>query len=112
MHYGDDKQAGLNVLEVVIYKHGGYKDKRKYELELTSIQNAKYVNPTTLGTLIQSTENHFRNGTIPPLFQPHFDDKEEEHWFLVSMKEGQDSEWSVGSIVDVSNEDDELLRLH
>ena len=64
MHYGDEIQAGLNMLEVVIYKHGGYKDKKQYELELTSIQNAKYVNPATLSTLIQSTENHFRNGTI------------------------------------------------
>ena len=105
MHYTDDEQIEKNLLEIVIYIHGHCDDDKGQTITVPSIQNCKYFSPRILSKILKDPDKYFKNNTkISTLKQ--------EEWFLVKIKQIDWNNISIESIQNVSEEKEDILRLH
>lgn len=103
MHYGDVKQLQTSRLVVNIYKHSifGTLDS---DYQISSISHCSYISIELLKDLLGNPNKYFQEALLHLLA---------DHWYSVTITTPDDDFQAViDRVVDVSESEDEMLRVH
>ena len=130
MHYEDEEHLKENILKVVVYKHGT-EDDNIFHYKLSSIQECRYIQPRFLNDIISMDDEYSY-----PFFKDILNNHKEEAWYFITLKEIESEEidyslyrdkngeldfdllpnvkyqYDIISIEDVSNNENNYLKLH
>jgi len=103
MHYGDNEQIKENILILIVYKHATG-SKNVFDYQITSVKKCQYFPTHLLSDMIKRPNHYF----IKPLKS-----LKEESWQELTIKssDGYDK-YTIDKIVDVTDNNNELDRLH
>jgi len=108
MHYIDEEHIKNNILKIVLYKHDvldSTDDEILVDYEIASIQKCRYINPRVLFKYIKNPNKHLCK-------IKEIDELKTEEWWLITLVQNKWDKLSLVSVKNVSNNDDNFLRLH
>jgi hypothetical protein len=104
MHYGDKEQEKNQKLSVIVYKHGIMSDNPEdFDLEISSIQECRYVDPYALSKLIRKPNKRLGKS---------FEKLDFENFYLAELKWTWETKWEVLSVRKASHEENPYFWLH
>jgi len=103
MHYGDPEQLNKNILQVVFYKHQILGTK-KATYDFTSIQNCKFIHPTTL-------KNFLKNPLLPEI-KEKLKNLPYEGFYLFILQENKNRQLRIINVCETTNKRNKLYFLH
>lgn len=106
MHYDDQETIDNQVFNIVVYLHSS--DTDETYVELTSIQECKYVPPRSLSKFLNKNDDYLE----VPIITRSLRNKPVENYYLLSMLLGIDDEHVVYDVKKVSTNKDPFMRLH
>ena len=105
MHYGDIGQEEANIIKIVVYQHEIWEDFKPTgkgdTLKTKSIQSCQFVDPELVESLINWPDHYI-----------DADKLEFDNWYLVTLKQIEESKLKVISIENVTNSENKYYRLH
>ena len=110
MHYTDKEQLDRNTLELGMYIHevmGTSDDLHDHDIhiEISSIQNCRYFSPRILYKMLKNPNKYFKN-------IKEINSLDRERWFIAKIKQTDWDDILIENIEYVSEDADDILRLH
>ena len=109
MHYLDEEHIEHNILKLVLYKHDVLGNDFKYlpekvDYQITSIQKCQYIDPRNILKLLKKPNKLSKIKEIAIL--------KNENWWLITFVQKEWDNLCFISAENVSDNDDEFLKLH